>query len=1150
MKQLEHLDNFKANYTKLIQDLAIEDEKDPLSKDTMNELLELLKHWLSLQKDKKMQIAKLETIFKNRNETALQKYQTEVKQLNMGLNKNLKKVTSTHMQACKNLKSEIEKTRRNTRYTIEQLEIDFNYFINTSEQNKEILNIDFIEAKKRYDYQKEEARDSYLEVVKKNNFALDQIKEQLASEYEESTSAYQRDQKELLEKFYQLIDNKNEELEILVKALEKEKNNMKEKYRQESASLNENVKKYADEKNNMIDQARSQYFKSISDANIERENKRQVYQSRSQALLREFVTKINEIDETAALQKKEFENKVDEIKRDYYSKIYHKTNHFHQQIQKIYASTTGQTLDKYTHHLIQYKNKQYMNEVGLEKKLNELKLLNLTREHTIELQESKNNKNFLEIDKNYAIKDITIQEQFDNKYYQEKDNVYENDFNYIVKSANFRFSQKANILRCQSQIRTKLLERNYDGIEANYYKKIETIQNTINAYRLEIKLAEEVYKLVLAYQQENYEDQLHLNEVTNLLEIEKNKLLREFNVSQYDYNIQNITLSKDYGLKKIDLENEKAEKSKNLKIELENYMLKKNTVSTSFSIKHEQLEEKYNKIELQLKNNNDLNVAKELYLSSLKNNDVFYINQSISGFRHFIESLIRNYHDAIRIIYHSFTVGTQYHYLDSFLNSFIQLYLDLVMASLDQLCESITSIIDQRLNYIYTFKYKNSLDTLKENYLETENQIKENKTMIIDEIDSASKTIENFKQKIFTLINDNEMLIQNNKLRRKRKLDAVSLAAIKDNELKIKEYKEKIDDFNEMNKMHNDDLLELAQKTIENTNTYSKEEKRITKMYKEDSFINEQYKQIIKDFNAKVHKKMTLFKQSLQKEVFNEKQLLKKSYTTRNNLNKIIHLIDYDLLKNFNAYAESSHQETISKQQKCKLEHKLEIQKFNRQYDKANSNFQKEYQLTIASYEKQIQDHTLLINNTMTHYNDLLLDSSNTFQLESKQAKQNFNRCTDQFLLSYYALDDNNQKIIDYHQRNQQKAKEQFDLQKSNYVRSVNQEKDLGNEKLKTFINTKNEEIEHLPIAFKFNSRMLNNETKKKNNQIHYDLKDAKIAYNNERKRIDKEINNLKNDLNQNKTQNDINQKQSIAKEKKDHRTSLRQSLKKIKINL
>ncbi len=1150
MKQLELLENFKANYTKLIQDLAIEDEKDPLSKETMNELLELQKHWLSLQKDKKLQIAKLETIFNNRNETALQKYQNEVKQLNMGLNKNIKKVTSNHMQACKNLKSEIEKTRRNTRYTIEQLEIDFNYFITTSEQNKEILNTDFYEAKKRYDYQKEEARDSYLEVVKKNNYALDHIKAQLAIDYQESTSSYQKDQTELLEKLHQLIDNKNEELEILVKALEKEKNNMKEKYRQESASLNENVKKYADEKNNTIDQARSQYFKSISDANIERENKRQVYQSKSQALLREFVTKINEIDETAAIQKKEFENKTDEIKRDYYSKIYQKTYNFHQQIQKIYASSTSETLDKYTHHLIQYKNKQYMNEVALEKKLNELKLFNLTKEHTIELQESKHNKNFLEIDKNYAIKDITIQEQFDNKYYQEKDNVYENDFNYIVKTANFRFSQKANILRCQSQIRTKLLERNYDGIEANYYKKIETIQNTINSYRLEIKLAEEIYELVLAFQQKNYEDQLHLNEVTNLLEIEKNKLLREYNVSQYDYNIKNITLSKDYGLKKIDLENEKAEKTKNLKIELENYMLKKNTVSTSFSIKHEQLEEKYNKIKLQLKNNNDLNVAKEHYLSSLKNADVFYINQSISRFRHFIESLTRNYYDGVRIIFHSFTVGTQYHYLDSFLNSFIQIYLDLIMASFDQFCDSITSIIDKRLNYIYTFKYKNSLDTLKENYLETENQIKENKVTIIDEMDSASKTIENFKQKIFTLINDNEMLIQNNKLRRKRKLDAISLAAIRDNELKIKEYKEKIDDFNEMNKMHNDDLLELAQKTIENTNTYSKEEKRITKMFKDDSYINEHYKQIIKDFNVKIHKKMNLFRLFLKKEVFNEKQLLKKSYATRKKLKEIIHLIHHDLQQNFSDYAESSNQETLSKRQKCKLEYKLEIQKFNKQYEKANSNFQKEYQLTIASYEKQIQDHTLLINNTVAHYNGLLLDSSNTFQLESKQTQQDFNRRTDQFLLSYYALDDNNQKIIAYHQKKHQQDQEQFDSNKLNCIRSVNQEKEANNEKLKTFINTKNEEIEHLPIAFKFNSRMLNNETKKKNNQIHFDLKDAKVAYNNERKRIDKEINNLKNDLNQNKAQNDLSQKQSIAKEKKDHRISLRQSLKKIKINL
>ena len=115
-------------------------------------------------------------------------------------------------------------------------------------------------------------------------------------------------------------------------------------------------------------------------------------------------------------------------------------------------------------------------------------------------------------------------------------------------------------------------------------------------------------------------------------------MLKEYNSSQYDYNVKNIALSKDYGYKKLELENQKALEYKNLKASLENLLLEKNNVSTAFAIKREELNEKFSKIKTQVINNNDLKLTKENYISSLQKNDIKYAGQLIQSYLSFIDS--------------------------------------------------------------------------------------------------------------------------------------------------------------------------------------------------------------------------------------------------------------------------------------------------------------------------------------------------------------------------------------------------------------------------------------------------------------------------------------------------------------------------------
>lgn len=1149
MPVLDRIEKFKTEYMKIINGFAIIDEHDPITSLKLSTLQEVLNLWVetlieSFSKDKKY-----EAEFLKRTQGFLNKYQQKIKILNDSFNKNIKSITKDHIEACQRLKQRIEVTKKDTLYNVEQLEVECDYFFATSEQNKIILTNDFLDAKKRFDYQRDEAKESYLEIIQKNNRLLDQIKEKLYADYDQELQLLLTSQTEEMEKLKHYVEIQENELSSMNIALENEKSNMKEKYRQESANLNENVKKISDEKNKLIDNARNQYNKSMNDANIEKENKKAIYQAKAQALLKEFVTKINVIDENTSIIKKEFDKKINQIKRDYYSDIFKKTQEFHHQLEQILLSSSG-NIDKYTNHLIRYKNKQHQLKVNLSKKERELILLELTKDNTVKVLSNRNDKNYLEIDKNFAIKNITDQEQFDNKYYQETSNIYENDFNYTVKTANYRFSQKANILRCQSQIHTKLLERNFDGISANYYKKIETIQNKINSYRVLIDYTSRLNRTVVDYLNSTYQNHLHLEETNNLLEIEKNKILKEYNLSQYEYNVKNITLAKEYGFKKIDLENQKAEENKKLKVTLENLILERNSVSTAFSIKREELNERFAKIKTQLINNNDLRVSKEDYISNLQNSDIAYLDQYIGLYTSFFEDFNMNYLKVITILLEDLVLDEEnYHFIESLINSFLSLFLDLLNELLEDLEEKIVDVLDKKMDYIYQFKYKTSLDSLEDEHLKSVTEIKEQKNEILDKVDSSNKTIENFRQKIFTLINDNEMLIHNSQLRKKR-LDPSILASIKQTELKIKDYKEKIDDFTKMNRMHSDDLQELNQQLAANNRLYKEELSKIHKMMKKDIHIYLLYKDKVESLFEFISLKIKEYRGKGMLHSSTSKNLKKNLANSHNGLNKILSISRNHILKEFVTFKRNSDKDIAYKMACCTNEYKTEIKKYNVQYNKATEEYQEEYRNTITSYENRIEEHRNLLNQTMADFDFRLEKAHQDFKNDSNDLDALHQQITRDFFNSYYALSDNHQKIIDYHFTMSNHKKEQFAEDKNNLAKQNEHQQELLNSKLKHFLKTKNEEIEHLPIAFKYNSKILNKETKKKNIQLHEDIKEAKNTYNIENRQIERNIRSLKAHLVQDKFNNEYQQKKNIIHEKKNNLINLKQSLRSIKIEL
>lgn len=1149
MNIVENIEDFKQEYTKIIQNFSVIDKDDPITPEKLNQLQSALDSWLQGLTEGFAKNNKYKTDYEKKNQTYIQKYQQKIKSLNESLNKNLKNIAKDSIDACQKLRQKIEIAKKDTNYRIEQFEVEFDYFIATSEQSKIILTSDFNEAKKRYDYQRDEAKESYLEIVKKNNEVLKNIKEHFLGQYKQDYDILTQNQEKDLEKLVKIIEEQEKELTSINTALENERGNVKEKYRQESANLNENIKKIADEKNKLIDTARSQYNKSINDANIEKENNKAIYLAQSQALLRDFVTKINAIDENTSILKKEFEKKTDEIKREFYSEVFKKTKTFHKQLEQIYNASPS-TIDKYTAHLIRYKNKQHISSINLSKKEKELILLDLTKDNTLKVLSNRNDKNFLEIDKNFAIKNITDQEQFDNKYYQENDNIYENDFNYTVKTANYRFSQQANLLRCQSQIRTKLLERNYDGISANYYKKIETIQNKIASYKISLEMTKKLNALVLSYLEETYHAHLHLEETNNLLEIEKNKILKEYNQSLYEHNVKNIRLAMEYGFKKIDLENQKAEENKKLKIELENLILEKNCESAEFSIKREELNESFAKIKTQIINNNDLRVAKESYITSLLQNDINYIEHILVSSSQFFDTYKLNYLKTIQILMKEIEPSLEnYHFLQSFINTFLEIFLNFFERFFKKMLEDYFTVLDEKMDYIFDFKYKTSLDFLEEQHIQEVTLIKEKKNEILDKIDSSNKTIENFRQKIFTLINDNEMLLHNNPSKKKR-VDEITLVSMKQTELKVKDYKEKIDNFTKMIRMYSDDILELNQKLSIKNAEYQSELQKIRKMFRDDILIYTDYKKQLQSYSTSIGSAILDFKRHHLLHASSPRAFCVELKGAQKRVQKLLDYAKSRFLREFDFFVLAANRDISSREHFCAQEFKDEVKKFNQKYNKSTLEYLTEYHASMAKHEEKIEEQSSFLDQMMEIYDHKLFIANQNFQADSNALDNLQHQIRTKFFSSYYALDDNNQNIIEYHLNQNAQKEYKFQKDKDAIDKDKFSQISLQNAKLKSFLKAKNEEIEHLPIAFKFNTKMLNSETKKKNIQLHEDLKQAKNNYNLQNKHIEKNIKSLKYHLTQDKFENELNQKRNIAKEKKNNLINLRQSLKSIKIDL
>ena len=453
---------------------------------------------------------------------------------------------------------------------------------------------------------------------------------------------------------------------------------------------------------------------------------------------------------------------------------------------------------------------------------------------------------------------------------------------------------------------------------------------------------------------------------------------------------------------------------------------------------------------------------------------------------------------------------------------------------------------NEKITFIHEFKYKNQFDELKQKYTLEQKIGKDTKDDIEKKLDLNQKTIENVKNKIFTLINDKEMLEGNIKYR-KSELSSEEQKSLIDNDIKIKDYKEKIENYQKLNKILYIDLNENAKyikaKLIEYKN--ARKSLQNTKYFDTKIFINfKEYSKLL--FNT-IFSKINYFE--TKKLDTNPKNF---DFVTKNykKLEKIILFIDNQIKKLFEDYANNINKENAIRNSINKKKHQNEIKAYSSKLDNELENYKKDYEYALKKQNSLIEENRININESNSYFEKLLIEASENYKLEYKNNNFFFEIVTNEFYENYYSLNDNNINIVNYHKSLFNKNELDYKHKVSLLRKNKNNLCLKGDEKLKQLINEKNSSIQNLPIIYKNTSKQLEKNVKKMNNKLHDDLKETKVNHYNERKNLDKIINNFKDQLDNSIMTNSFNLEKNIKTEEKNSLILLKQNIKNIKINL
>ena len=270
---------------------------------------------------------------------------------------------------------------------------------------------------------------------------------------------------------------------------------------------------------------------------------------------------------------------IEEINQNKYYNIY--DLHVEQE-NLVKKNVRSQKDEKAIRNEIKKINKLFYNRVEEEDRKAEKVIKAAEKEYLLNTKKEVYQKKLLDISRNTFFNKLNEKQTRDNKYYQEKSNGYEDVYNYNSFVATSEYNKHANKVLLDSSIRNLEIEKEIDEIDAKFQIQIETLTDVIKKYQLEIQIAKRLNELNILYLTEKYNREVSFLTVSNILKIEKCKVLDIYNINQYELNIKNSKNILDYSKNKIKIQNEKYKSLKQQDIFIQNRQLQNIISKTAF----------------------------------------------------------------------------------------------------------------------------------------------------------------------------------------------------------------------------------------------------------------------------------------------------------------------------------------------------------------------------------------------------------------------------------------------------------------------------------------------------------------------------------------------------------------------------------------
>ncbi len=1128
---IDDLNSFVAQY-------EILDDKDPLTMNLLKEFKRMIQRFNNTSAEYASDLKKYKHLFEKQSKQKLELNKKQSQDINEKLDIALDIIKSKYTLKNDELKKQTKLAKDDFKAKINNLDLDVDFFISSSNQKSEIYADEYEQNVRKYNYQIEAAQDSYDLSIRDFNETYEDKFNALIAEYNEKIKKLDFETTRINDHLQSRINEYNNLLNKYLNNLKSVNFETKEKNRKESVALNQEIKVLIDERNAAIVNARSTYTDALNGSTSAKEEKHQEYQTEGQKIQKEFVISISEQDENSNACKKEFDLSLNNAKRDYYYSDLKETLKQNSNLEELFNEESD---EKQLKKKLKMKNKYFYLKKLENRYLCERKLNDIECKYQLEAEDIRYNKTLLELNKNLNIKIINNKEQTDNKYYQELDSIYENEMNLAIKAANIKYNQKANNAKCESRIRLKNIEKESDIAETNLQKNIEGLNTEILKLQTEIDFNTKLRELTYQYETERFENNKKNINVSNTLEIEKYKILNNYNKRQF---ADNILISKsvlDHGKQKLELENKKCidvhDVTSDIEKERLNDIVNKNTYKIKFNHEYQSEDE-----QIQIRNTRyEIDVLKnDLSLSRYKN-EIKLINQALSILINLCKELETFSEAFFNEFFENILVRPEYLKLITiFIETFEKNLSKYFESILNNFSEIITQIVEDRLKFDEQNKFRHYYNDLEKQRQADLKTLNNKKNAIEETIKTYNESLQSYSNRVFNIRNQRELVKQKINAKDTKNKESLKIEFRNYNQ-KIKEFASRFEDVSKLRDSANKELESINLKIEKTTVEYDKRYQEIKTMQSNASSAYYNLDNNIKKYIQLINVQELSFK-NIYKFDFNilTDSHIRRGIQSRSSIliadNKTIFAHIYDIINQF--------KETIvNTMQKDK---ELLFNKFqNDIYHislRTNNIIQ---ELTVEMNEKidAINDKINQLENKkrniINKYDQQFTQTDNAHNDEIEKINRNKQTSLNRFYNEFYSMC-RNQDFLNSIHKSTIKTLDYENLSKQQKLNSdaLNKKKEAVSN-LDQFIESKESLINHLPVATKFFVDKVSKEKIENNQNLDLELKNARLEAYQNKKLIEKNISNIELTGFQENDLEKANYEKNVILEKRKHNRNM-----------